>query len=1020
MKSSKHKEEDETERSTKRTKKSNSSANTKKTKPKKTKKTKSETEGRSKETNELSLSVKNTKNIEKCLSYLESYFSNLNTSNLENIITEKNLNNFQKLNEIENIEVDLLLTKIYNKIFSSDYLYTTFFSDQEENEGKIDITLALIDEVLQNIENFDDAVISLENFQLKGNVLKLIKFMKINLKESLDNDDIKQLDSYVNDLPNKFYSKNYIEIMKYKSKLYKNNYELLKNIEKIDEIFSNLESYYEQLSAIENLFTDIELNNEEDKKNYISVSKKDIKKKKKKKKSKRRDDSDEEDDDEDEDDEDDITSTKEEKEKITEEDLINYGQFLVNICVYQKFNFQSEEQKLDKKNSQKNKQKSKQKQTKKKGKKKQSKEEEDEEEGEEEEDDEEKEENNEEEEEEEDEDSEDDPQNCLNIFLKDVAQKTTGKKKKGKGDMKLRDLLKNKICLSSMERKNLFEIIKKNALNFNNLIKDKKSREIKEIKEKLDLYITSIQEDKNITIDPSKINHVKYYNNFSNNKSIIPNRDSKVFYIQNAENQKGLLLIEFFVTDEKKDIIFTLSRYDLDSDDFNEIYTTGKINKKCKICVYFDEKSLYQLEFNNEYSWINSKEINYNISMFKLCDENNVQKENGITENNVNINNNTNNKEKLDAEEENNDIPKKNIDEKKKKKEKKKEKENENEIKAEEEEINTKEVKISPALLNNEKQIKFICSNDNINYEFNCNKIYKKIKDYQETQKNNPPQKTSLEMSLLIYQNKVRFVNIDENNKIKYVEYCDEKDNVISKKFFNKIVYNYLKENNKPANENDNTNNKVLINLYCQNKNLSLISERIKELISALQDYSINNDDKFQNKIYIQFLEKLGFYPDKKISNYDVKYNLYDFTDQCLIYHLFLNHIQERHLDNSALVMIFDKDTIHITSMNQNVIFNQFKTWEKNLKVKYYSQIKYDEIKTIFNFIKALAESFEGFDLVLCSMNNEEKKEEMENKFKQIKQFTDEKVEEGIRLFVYDEDKFIVDMLKYIEMFSDE
>jgi len=167
-------------------------------------------------------------------------------------------------------------------------------------------------------------------------------------------------------------------------------------------------------------------------------------------------------------------------------------------------------------------------------------------------------------------------------------------------------------------------------------------------------------------------------------------------------------------------------------------------------------------------------------------------------------------------------------------------------------------------------------------------------------------------------------------------------------------------------------------------------------------------------------LEKLGFYPDKKISNYEVKYNLYDFTDQCLIYHLFLNHIQERHLDNSALVMIFDKDTIHITSMNQNVIFNQFKTWEKNLKVKYYSQIKFDEIKTIFNFIKALAESFEGFDLVLCSMNNEEKKEEIENKFKQIKQFTDEKVEEGIRLFVYDEDKFIVDMLKYIEMFSDE
>ena len=50
--------------------------------------------------------------------------------------------------------------------------------------------------------------------------------------------------------------------------------------------------------------------------------------------------------------------------------------------------------------------------------------------------------------------------------------------------------------------------------------------------------------------------------------------------------------------------------------------------------------------------------------------------------------------------------------------------------------------------------------------------------------------------------------------------------------------------------------------------NKKLLGKRIKELISALQDYSINNDDKFQNKIYIQFLEKLGFYPNKKISNY--------------------------------------------------------------------------------------------------------------------------------------------------------
>ena len=1013
--------EEESDRSTKLTKSSSSSSRGKKAKSKPAKKTKPEKESNSKNTSELSLSVKNIKNIEKCLSYLESYYKNLNTNNLDSIITEKNLKNFQKLDEIENIEVDLLLSKIYNKIFGAESLYTTFFSDPDENEDKINTTLELIEIVLNNIENFDNDVISLENFEIKENTLKLIKFMKIKLKEELNNEEMKQLDTYLNELPTQFYSKNYCELMKYKTKIYKNNSELLKNIEQIDDLLSNLESYYEQLSAIENLFGDIKSNK--------PVNKNDKKKKKKKKKSKKKDDSDESDDSDEDEEEDDIPNKKGKKEKIEEDDLINYGQFLVNICVYQQFLLKKIDKKdLNKKKQQKKNQKSKQKQKPSKAKsKKKSNEEEENEEGEEEEDDENNEEENEEEIEEEEEEEESDDEDCENVFLMDAVQKSKTKKgKKKKENLKLSDLLENKICMSLMERKNLFEIIKKNYENFKNLAINSKNKEIKEIKEKLELYISSIEEGKSIEINSNKINQIKYYNNFSNNKVTVKNRDSKIFYIQNNENQKGILLIEFYLTDEKKDIIFTLSRYDLAEDDFNQIYTTEKINKKCKICIYFDEKSLYQLEFNNEYSWLNSKEVNYNISMFSIFDEKDIPKKESQIKNNIeenNIDNNINNEEKLDIEEENNDI---NVNMKKEKKEEKKEKTEKkvkkpkNEIKEEEEEINTREIKISPALINNEEEINFYCTNNNVKYEFNCNKIYKKIKDYQESEKNNSIQKSPNEITLLIYQNKIQFVTFDESNIIKYTECIDDKENIISKKFFNKIIYNYLKENIKTENGENNNNNKVTINLYSQNKNLSLISPKIRELISALENYSINNEDKFQNQIYIQFLEKLGFYPNKKIFNYEISYNLYDFTDQCLIYHLFLNSIQERTLDDSTLVMIFDKDTIHITAMKKGAIFHKFKTLEKNWKSKYYSQIKCDDMKTINNFIKALSNSFGGFDLALCFINNEEKKEEYENKIKQIKEFIDEKIQERVRIFAYYEEKFIVDMLKYIKMFSDE
>ena len=1031
--------EDESDISTKRTTKSSTSSRGKKTKPKKGKKTKSETEIKSKEASELSLSIKNANNKEKCLSYLESYLNNINVTNLDNIITEKNLKNFQKLNELENIEVDLLLTKIYNKIIGADSLYTQFFSDSDENETKISVVLELIEEILKNVENFDNDLISFENFELKGNILKLIKFMKINFKDDLEKDDLKQLDSYINDLPSQLYSKNYLELMKYKSKEYKNNNTLLKNIENIDDLLSNLESYYEQLSAIENIFGDIEQGG----KNFASVSKKDIKKKKKKKKSRKNDSDDSDDDEEDEDDDDtDVSATKEKKEKITEEDLINYGQFLANICVYQNFEIKNEQKDLNKKKPQKEskkqkakskskqKQKPKKKPSKGKNKRKQSTEEEEEEENEEGEEQEDVEENENEEEneedmeeEEEEEESDDDPQNVSKVFLIDTVQKSSGKKKKkSKENIKFSDLIENKICTSSMKRKNLFEIIKKNYENFKNLSKNSKNKEIKEIKEKLETYIKSIEEGKNIQISSSNINQLKYYNNFSNNKITVKNRDSKVFYIQNDEYKKGLLLIEFFLTDEKKDIIFTLSRYDLKSDDFEEIYTTDKSGKKCKLCVYFDEKSLYQLEFNNEYSWLNSKEVNYNISLFRILEDKDIPpQENKIITNDENNNiennveNNINTEEKLDIDEEIN----KNI-----KKKEKKIKKDKNEIKEEkeeeEEEINTREIKVRPDLVNSKKEIKFYIKYDNINFEFNCNKIYKKIQECQEQEKNAPIKKSPKEISLLIHQNKIRFVTIDDSNKIKYLEYCDETSNIISKKFFNKTVLNYLKENNKTENEGENQDNKVMINLYCQNRNLSLISPKIRDLISTLQNYSINNEDKFQNKIYIQFLEKLGFYPNKKISNYEIKYNLYDFTDQCLIYHLFLNHIQERSLDESTLVMIFDSQMIHITALNKGIIFHKFKTLEKNWKGKYYSTIKFDDMKSICNFIKAMAGGLGGFDLVLCSINNEEKKEEFENKFKEIKQFTDGKIAEQIRVFIYYEDKFIVDILKYIETFADE
>ena len=977
---------EESNLSTKRSLKSKVNIKNRKKKSKKGKKASSKIDAdeynkESNKSSELSLSIKHRNNIKECLSHLELFFTDINNMNLNEILTEKNIKNLQKLSDIENIQIDLYLTKLYNKILSFENIYTEYFNDEEEKDNKIELVLALLEEALKNLENLEDYVISMENFELKNNILKMIKFIKINLKDSLDEEDKKALEAYIEELPQKFYSINYLEIMKYKSKVCKNNYELIKNIQNIDELFGSLQSYYEQLSAIEMILGDIELEKDDNmKNNFISVSNKDIKKKKKsKKKSKIKEEAEE-----------DITDISTPKEKITEDELISYGQFILNICYYQKFILKNNEpKKINKKRKIKQKSKPKKKPKSKKIKKSEEEEEDEDEENEEEDDDNDEDSSNKDENEEEEVESEDDPDDCINLFVIDAVKNVNGRiQKKSNENIELSELINDKVCISLNERKNLGEIIQKNIQNYKNLAKKSKNSSIKKIVEKLDLYLNSIKDNKCIPINADNISGIKYYSNFTPNSSIIPNRESKIFYIENTENQKGLLYIEFYLDDKNKDIIFTINRYDTEKEEFNQIYTSERINKKCKLCIYFEEKSLYQIEFNNEYSWLNSKEVIYYISLFKILDEKDIQnlkKKNNDDNNENNINNENTINNNINLNEDNKD----------------------------------NEIKVSKAILKNEKEIKFYCNNDKINYTFNCNKIYKKIKSYQKLEKNNLINKNPNEISIILYKNKMRFITIDENNKITYSQILEENENVISKNFFNKTILNYLKENYKKDGEEQNKN-KVTINIYSQNKNLSGISPKIKELIAALKDVSINNNDQYQNNIYIQFLKKLGFYPDKNLDNYEIKYNLYDFADQCLIYHLFLTHIQEKPVESSTLVMIFDKDALIMTALNEGAIYYKFKSLEKNWEDKYYSKIKMDDFKSLVNFISSLSDSFDGLDLVLCCINNDDKKEELQTLFKQIKEFVEEKIDEQINVYIYDENNFIVNLIRYIDVFSDD
>ena len=916
-----------------------------------------------KKVSELEESYNSRDDPEECFLHLQNFYNDLKEINLNELLTQKNLDYFLNINQNENIKIDVLLSKIYNKILSTEDIYKNFFTNnKKENKKKLELIMKLMVEPIIIIENFNHCFVSLENFQLKENLLKLTKFIYINLKDSLAEDEKEYINKLLNELPSKFFSNNYLEIIKYKNIIYKNNAELLKNIEKIDDLFFELESYYEQLSSLELLFNDLELDEDEEKlSNYSSISNRDIKYKRNKRGNTRDEEEIEEEEEEvetqDKSKRTETTSKKNNGIEYDENDIISYGNFLLKICLYQKFLLTQVKDEGKNKN----------------------------------------EENKEDNELLEDED----PNKTLSLFVIDAVKNVNGRiQNKSNENIGLEELLNGKICISLQEPNNYAEIIKKNINNFNIISRNSNNQAIKEIQDKLSRYISLSKENKFVNINIERINNIQYFSNFSKNGIIIPNRDSRILYIENNEDKKGLLLIEFSLNDEKKDIIFKINKYDSSTDSFKPIYNTGKINKRCKLGVYFDENSLYQIEFDNKYSWLNPKDIDFSISLFRILDDDKNNKEinedsNNNNENNINNYNNDNN----------------NIN-------------NEDNENQKEDNIYS-EIQVSDVILNNEKTIKFFCHNQDRNYTFNCNKIYKKIKDYQAEESNNSMENKEIGISILVSLNSIRFIT-NENGKIKYKEIIDEKNKLITKQFYNRTLSKYLNENfklNKNENENDENNERnknVYINLYCQNKNLALISPKIKETISALNEYSINNVDKEQNKIYEQFLQKLGFYPDKKVGGYEIEYNLYDFPDQCLIYHLFLNHIQQKYVESSTLALIFDKHSIHVSALNEGAIYNKFNSLENGWKKKYYSRIKMDDFKSIVDFIAAISDSFDGLDLILCYMDNDEKKDELLDLFKQIKKYAEEKIDEPINVYIYSEDNFISKIFKYIDLFSDE
>ena len=78
------------------------------------------------EYSELEEAYDNRDEPKKCYSNLQEFYDGLKKIDLESLITKENMKYFEEINPKENAQIDLILIRIYSKIFSSEDFYQNF------------------------------------------------------------------------------------------------------------------------------------------------------------------------------------------------------------------------------------------------------------------------------------------------------------------------------------------------------------------------------------------------------------------------------------------------------------------------------------------------------------------------------------------------------------------------------------------------------------------------------------------------------------------------------------------------------------------------------------------------------------------------------------------------------------------------------------------------------------------------------------------------------------------------------
>ena len=544
--------------------------------------------------------IQSLKNIDIDSEDLTSLIKDLQTfeiklkslSNVCYIFTNEAFQIFNKLIKKDNVKIHLILSRIYIEIISHDSLYDNYLMFEENDSNKIekvDLLLQLISDCSSLIEKLEGFVFDPKLFNFKNKTLDLLKCIYFNCKSKINDDEkSKKLQELLDTLPPKFYSNAFTELNKNKDL-----YEVFKSqtedkIASFEDKFLEINNYFEQFEVFRKF---VENNSGSIK--CTAINDENIGKNEE---------------------EENEGKTEANSEKI--DFYQNYGLLLLKFCKYHNYVFLNKEEEKEKEKAT-------------------------------------------------DENNDDDNDNARVVFLldkfkpeelpedeeeKNDVNEISEPKKDGKKNQKIEKILENKQFHSVIDSKEYKNLIQKEIKYYLQHTKNLENNEkLKSLREQMNYYVNTLGIESYVPLYLKDFSKITISDNFTPSfLTNVPAGKVNKLYLETKTDENMLVYIEFFLEDKSKDITFEVNKYDDGSNSFKQIFKEEKVEETYKFFILCNGYSLYEIIFNNDYSWFNSKDVNYRISLLKLMNKPKTQVKEGEVCVNVNGKELTINSESID------------------------------------------------------------------------------------------------------------------------------------------------------------------------------------------------------------------------------------------------------------------------------------------------------------------------------------------------------------------------------------